>query len=357
MVALALAAVCSVFALWSATSARALSVTVGGQDGLVKIDAGKSSSSAPSSDSSSSSSSAPSQSSSSSAPAAASPAPSTSNSSSGSSSGSSAPKSSGSSKGSSSKSSSSSNGSSSTKSASSGNSGETSTSASGGKSNSAKKSGSSSTRAQSNSGNKATTGKSAGEDGQDASVTVVTEQQKIFSIPAWIFGLLALVSMAGLLATFLWMRAHKKVRSRVALGLRRPVNGFATSEEFNARLAEEVTRARSFGDPLGLMLVGTDDGTIPSRRVVGHVEKVLRETDVIGYASDEYYAVIAPRREIVDLIELRSTIEKSLAEDAHCSAEIGIAELEPYEDSPEDLWDRAVGAVNARHKALELAVA
>ncbi len=348
LVALTMAVAWCAIVVWGAAGANALSVTVGGQDGLVKVESGGSSSSSPSTDSSSSSSSStPSQSSSSSAPAASNPAPSTSNSSSGNS----APKSSGTSKSSSSKSSS---GSSSNKSASSGSS---SGGSSGSRSSSAQGSGVSGGSNKAKSGKKASSDQSADESGHDASVTVVTEQQKILSIPAWVFGLLALVTMAGLVAAFLWMRAHKKVRSRVALGLSRPVNGFATSDEFNARLNEEVTRARSFGDPLGLMLIGTDDGSVPSRRVVGHVEKALRETDVIGYASDEYYAVIAPRREIIDLIELRSTIEKSLSEDSRCSAEIGIAELEPYEDSPEDLWDRAVGAVNARHKALELAVA
>lgn len=182
----------------------------------------------------------------------------------------------------------------------------------------------------------------------------MTEPQRILWVPAWIFALVAALALLGLAATLLWMRAHKKVRSRVSLGLRKPVSGFSTSAEFKARLEEEVTRARSFGDPLGLMLIGTPDGARPSSRVVAHIERAMRETDIIGPADAELIAVIAPRREIVDLIELRSTIEQSLAADPRSEAEIGIAELEPFEDGPEDLWDHAKSALNARGLALEL---
>lgn len=185
----------------------------------------------------------------------------------------------------------------------------------------------------------------------------MTEPQRILWVPTWIFALVAALALLGLAATLFWMRAHKKVQSRVSLGLRKPVSGFSTSAEFMARLDEEVTRARSFGDPLGLMLIGTRDGSMPSDKVVAHVERVMRETDIIGPADVELLAVIAPRREIVDLIELRSTIEQTLAVDPRCQVEIGIAELEPYEDGPEDLWDHARSALSARGLALELTAA
>jgi diguanylate cyclase (GGDEF)-like protein len=130
-----------------------------------------------------------------------------------------------------------------------------------------------------------------------------------------------------------------------------------------ARVREEIERARREGSTLAAMIVALDDfeavnaaaGHIRGNEVLIRAAAAMRRSsrpyDTLGRYAGDQFAVISPRSDVGEALELAARLQQSLADDVavpeglpRLRATVGIAVWEEPQDAGR-LLDRALGAV------------
>jgi diguanylate cyclase (GGDEF)-like protein len=139
-----------------------------------------------------------------------------------------------------------------------------------------------------------------------------------------------------------------------------PLTGIASHVEFQERLAEEWRRAKRYRRRLGLLMLGLDElleinltggraaGDRVRREVAACISAVIRDSDIVARLARDEFVVLCPETSADALKRTEARLWEQL-EARGISVSIGRAEVEPGEESPEDLVARADIAMH-RHQ-------
>jgi diguanylate cyclase (GGDEF)-like protein len=138
-----------------------------------------------------------------------------------------------------------------------------------------------------------------------------------------------------------------------------PLTGIATHVAFEERLADEWRRARRYRRRLGLLMLmleldeikatnGRAAGNRVLREVAACISAVIRDSDVAARFAEDEFVVLCPETAADALKRTEAKLWEEL-EARGISVSIGRAEVEPGEESPEDLVARADIAMH-RHQ-------
>jgi diguanylate cyclase (GGDEF)-like protein len=145
-----------------------------------------------------------------------------------------------------------------------------------------------------------------------------------------------------------------------------PLTGIANRLAFKRRLSHEWRRARRYERPLGLLMLDLDNlkrindtaghaaGDRTLKAVAEAISTDIRHSDLAARLAGDEFVVLCPETAADGLKQTAAKLWERL-ETRDISVSIGRAELEPEDESPEDLVARADIAMY-RHKQRRHAV-
>jgi diguanylate cyclase (GGDEF)-like protein len=184
-------------------------------------------------------------------------------------------------------------------------------------------------------------------------------------VPGWVWVALATMLIVSLAVFAYGWYERRRRRAAERLAAADPLTGVANLSAFGKRLDEELSRARRYRRPLGLMMIdldgfkqvndehGHDTGNDVLTNLAIELGSRLRSSDLVARVGGDEFAVICPETALRGLVGLRESLEEELPQAIghDVGVSIGIAELRASDSGPDDVVARADRSMYRRKRA------